>query len=114
MDEAKKCCFCGQTMSLFFQADPKPVCTDPDAVCCPDCEDTIVIPVKELIAERTEKRLRERITYDINRKFHLKLVYEHGYYYVIDPPSCETFISSKNIQDIVAWMDSTTITIHHK
>lgn len=114
MEETKQCCFCGRTIDLLFQADPKPACSDIGAVCCFECENRIVVPVRELIAERTEYRLFERIAYDIKKKFHLKLIYEQGYYFVIDPSNHETFISTKNIQDIAAWLDSTTITIHHK
>ena len=58
--------------------------------------------------------LDSNVSDDIKKKFYLKLIYDQGYYFVIDPSNHETFISTKNIQDIAAWLDSTTITIHHK
>lgn len=49
--ETKTCCFCGKELVTFEQENnPYPACKDEDARCCSECNDLIVIPARELLA----------------------------------------------------------------
>lgn len=56
MDKIKKCCFCGKKIEFMEQNNPSPVNNEEGAVCCSDCDFSIVIParIKQIYEKNTK------------------------------------------------------------
>ena len=46
LNKIKKCCFCGKKIEFMEQNNPSPVNNEEGAVCCSDCNSSIVIPAR--------------------------------------------------------------------
>lgn len=50
MEENRKCCFCGKEIEFpWWENNPSPANTNPDAVCCNECNWRIVVPSRVII-----------------------------------------------------------------
>ena len=55
-----KCCFCGKECENEFGNNPAPVNNDPNARCCNECNDKIVIPARILNVMKPKENEEEK------------------------------------------------------
>ena len=47
--ESKKCCFCGAPIIKWHWNNPEPLNSEFDTVCCDECNNNYVIPVRRVV-----------------------------------------------------------------